>query len=114
MGRYIEGDIEHKLWFGVQPSDAASQFGGELEPSTIPYHYPDMDSFDIDTLLELLDELKRDFDLDVTLDTDPDFFYKDDVYKLFGNSSIGADAQLGLKIYQCILKNGECSFDAEY
>ena len=27
MGRYITGDIERKLWFAVQSSNAADRFG---------------------------------------------------------------------------------------
>ena len=32
MGRYYQGDIEGKFWFGVQSSDDANNFGGsEIE-----------------------------------------------------------------------------------
>ena len=31
MGRYYNGDISGKFWFGIQPSDDASQLGGKLD-----------------------------------------------------------------------------------
>ena len=40
MGRYYNGDIEGKFWFGVQDSDDASFFGGEkVEPNYIEYYF---------------------------------------------------------------------------
>ena len=40
MGRYYSGDIEGKFWFGVQDSDDASFFGGEVvEPNYIQYPF---------------------------------------------------------------------------
>ena len=39
MGRYFSGDIG-KFWFGVQASDDASFFGGEVnEPTEIEYSF---------------------------------------------------------------------------
>ena len=37
MGRYYNGDIEGKFWFGVQSSDDADFFGKEGEPSHINF-----------------------------------------------------------------------------
>ena len=40
MGRFYSGDIEGKFWFGLQPSDAPSIFGGtEQEPAYITYDF---------------------------------------------------------------------------
>src|SRR5688572_24561218 len=40
MGRYYSGDIEGKFWFGVQDSNDASFFGGEVsEPNYINYYF---------------------------------------------------------------------------
>ena len=30
MGRYVNGDIEHKFWFAVQPSSDIMDFGGRI------------------------------------------------------------------------------------
>ena len=35
MGRYYEGDIEGKFWFGVQSSDDADFFGCEGRPPSV-------------------------------------------------------------------------------
>ena len=41
MGRYYQGDIEGKFWFGVQDSSDAEFFGAaEAEPNYIEYHIP--------------------------------------------------------------------------
>ena len=46
MGRYYDGDINGKFWFGVQSSDAADRFGQRgQEPSYIEYYY-DRDDLD--------------------------------------------------------------------
>ena len=34
MGRYVTGDIEHKFWFGIQPSEDIQDFGG-FQPQDI-------------------------------------------------------------------------------
>jgi len=39
MGRYYDGDIEGKFWFGVQPSNDGEFFGCvEQEPTDINYY----------------------------------------------------------------------------
>ena len=54
MGRYYSGDIEGKFWFGVQSSDDASFFGGEVhEPNHIDYY------FDNDHLSEVKKGIKE-------------------------------------------------------
>ena len=40
MGRYIVGDINRKLWFAVQSSNAADRFGVTgCEPNYIEYYF---------------------------------------------------------------------------
>ena len=54
MGRYISGDINRKLWFSVQSSDAADRFGVTgHQPEELYYH------FDIDSLPEIYQELSK-------------------------------------------------------
>jgi hypothetical protein len=49
MGRYITGDIERKLWFAVQNSNAADRFGVTgYEPAYLEYQ------FEQDDLLKVL------------------------------------------------------------
>ena len=33
MGRYYNGDIEGKFWFGLQSSESPNRFGGSMELS---------------------------------------------------------------------------------
>lgn len=54
MGRYYNGDVEGKFWFGVQGSDAPERFGAsERERGYIDY------SIDRDSLPEIIEEIKK-------------------------------------------------------
>lgn len=122
MGRYVTGDIERKLWFGVQSSAAADRFGVQSsEPAYLEYY------FDDDNLEELQKELKNIEDsigIENIKKLD-DFFekvngYNDDILKEHGilkiyskHISDYADYKLGKDIEECLLRTGECSFQAE-
>ena len=119
MGRYTSGDIDHKFWFGIQSSDAASKFGGEMSQSYIQYAYGDMEDFNIETLDALIKTFNTDFDEKVDKTINPDWFYewynnkiKEQVVSDSAAELI-ADVQLGITIYQCILEEGYCCFEAE-
>lgn len=118
MGRYYNGDIEGKFWFGLQPSDAASRFGGEeLEPSYITYH------FNEDHLKEVEEEIKYiEEKLGDNKKIIDDFFSKKQSYSNQDLEDINisqamlrdyADLELGIKIRDYIVENGSCTFDAE-
>lgn len=48
MGRYISGDINRKLWFAAQNSNAEDRFGVEgCEPNYINYYFNKEDSQEI-------------------------------------------------------------------
>jgi hypothetical protein len=128
MGRYVNGDIEHKFWFGVQSSAAATQFGGETEYQDIPYEYHSMDCFDVEVLDKKIKYVNKIFNTKITRETDPEWFWE--LYDKNGKARtrVGhwwddpnlkeyledmADICLGLKIYQHIHKNGECYFTAQ-
>lgn len=123
MGRYYSGDIEGKFWFGVQSSDDASFFGGEMyEPSEINYVFgkDDLEGVNegIKTCKKELGKNKKKLD---------DFFSKNHMYNEASINeqtgiSIGevpsllkwyARLELGIKIRDCIKKNGYCQFTAE-
>lgn len=120
MGRYITGDIECKLWFAVQASDAASRFApsAEVEVRYIPYHFNEEDHLE-----EIQAELKNIEDkLGDNLKKLDDFFekvdgYNDDILKENNitkeHFSEYADYKLGKKIEECVIRTGECNFDAE-
>ena len=123
MGRYISGDIETKLWFAVQPSDAADRFGvtGE-QPEILEYWFQEEDlesvEDEINSIIESLGKYKDLFDK---------FFNENNVYdtqNLSDHLQIDeketkkllreyADLELGIKIRDCIKKNGSCGFTAE-
>lgn len=118
MGRYYNGSIEGKFWFAVQPSDAASRFGGEMfEPQYISY------SFDESHLEGVEEELKNiEEKLGDKLQRLDEFFesgsgYRDEQLKDIGinNEDLSdyADYGLGVQIRDCIIENGYCNFDAE-
>lgn len=118
MGRYYNGDIEGKFWFGIQSSDAATRFSAsaECEQSYIEYY------FDEDNLQEVQDELKGIEDsLGENLQKIEDFFSGKDSYRDEQLSEIGitssmlsdyADYLLGKKIEKCIIEQGQCQFEA--
>ena len=123
IGRYINGDIDHELWFAVQDSDAADRFGviGH-QPEELYYN------FDIDSLPEIYQELSN---IAKSLGSNLILLHK------FFNANTGytdekvaeylgveldvakkilkdyADFELGLKIAEAVRTTGQCEFTAE-
>jgi len=116
MGRYYEGMINGKFWFGLQSSMAPSRFGGtEQEPAYITYDFQEEDEviLEIERIEATLGDNKKVID---------DFFENKDSYQTKDLEAIGitneilkeyADLLLGIKIRDCITENGYCTFDAE-
>ena len=116
MGRYISGDIERKLWFAVQASDAADRFGVEGQhPNYLEYY------FDEDDLPEVTKEIKS---IEKSIDVkkmdkffhNVDYYNQDDLDKreiTHRDLSEYADLCLGRDIQKCIVDTGQCSFTAE-
>jgi len=118
MGRYYEGMINGKFWFGVQSSTAPSRFGGtEQEPAYITYDFQEED------LDEVTQEIER---IEATLGDNKkvieDFFENKDSYQTKDLEELGitneilreyADLLLGIQIKDCIVERGYCTFDAE-
>ena len=119
MGRYYNGDIEGKFWFGVQSSDAASRFSAdaECEPSNIEYY------FDDDHMKEVKEELQRiEQILGENLQKIEEFFAEKNGYADSELADAGitnkmlseyADYKLGKQIEECIEREGQCQFYAE-
>ena len=126
MGRYYDGDIEGKFWFGIQSSDDASFFGGKIqEPCNIDYHFNAKD--DMESVEEGLKTCKE--KLGANKDLLDKFFKEHDSY----NNEMIEDAygwseketrellewyarlDLGEKIYNHLKKDedGCCNFTAE-
>ena len=110
MGRYYTGDIEGKFWFGVQSSDDAEQFGS-VECTTVSYNVYDNEACR-EGLREVFAELGigEDFAMDpgtVCEAAGQDDDQSDERQRLY------ASLELGLKIYQCVERQGHCNFEAE-
>lgn len=123
MGRYIVGDINLKLWFTVQNSNAADQFGVTgVQPEELYYYFGEEDlpkvEERISELIKFLGKNKNKMDK---------FFKESDSYndealaKYLGTDvesvkfllSHYADLELGIKIRDCIKVNDSCEFTAE-
>ena len=123
MGRYITGDIERKLWFGVQSSAAADRFGseGEYDEKNDEFNYCFIDQEAVEDELQHIIDTVGLFELTKL----QDFFrisngYNDGILKSAGvfdlwqlHKSDYADYALGVDILECIKRTGECSFTAE-
>ena len=124
MGRYYNGDIEGKFWFGVQSSDDASFFGGIIEePSEIDYHFNAKN--DMKSVVLGLEKCRE--KLGANKDLLDKFFKAHDSYnnkmieEAYGWSEKEtreylewyARLDLGEKIFKCLKENDECSFTAE-
>lgn len=114
MGRYYTGDIEGKFWFGTQPSDDAEQFGA-VESTVTYYSVEEME--DNDRKCEVrLTEIFGELGLAVDLEMNPEAvyeLYESDTEQSDARRSLYASLQLGLKIYQCLVKEGQCNFEVE-
>jgi len=123
MGRYYNGDIEGKFWFGIQSSTDASFFGGEeYEPNYLNYYFETSDMDDIEEGIKKCEEVlgKDEKKLDK-------FFDKNNGYndimleKEFGwdkdtireKLEYYARVRLGRKIRECVKRRGICEFQAE-
>jgi len=116
MGRYYNGDIEGKFWFGVQPSNAPERFGGRIyEPSFIEYYFDDKD---LPKLKEELDAIEQSDSFENTKEFFKDrSLYNDEEAKEHNVSEKDirnyADYKLGVQIKESIEETGECQFSAE-
>jgi hypothetical protein len=119
MGRYFNGDIEGKFWFGVQPSNAPSRFSAdaECEPSFIDYYFDEQHIEEVKEELQRIEEI-----LGENLQKIEEFFAKKNAYADSELADAGitdrmlseyADYKLGKKIEECIEREGQCQFSAE-
>ena len=128
MGRYYSGDIEGKMWFAVQESNDADNFGVIGEPSNDLYYY-----FNKDNIRGINKELAKCRTLMEAIGTDSleimDRYFKkhrteshqalDDLVIKIGDTEYKklkeyyARIELGEQILACIRDNDECSFSVE-
>lgn len=118
MGRYYSGDINGKFWFALQSSDAASRFGGYAsEPQYIYYNFYEEHLEDVQAELKRIEDKLGDKMAIIDKFFQDNEFYNDKMLEDAGISraelSDYADYGLGKQIEQCIIENGQCSFEAE-
>ncbi len=122
MGRYYNGEgIEGKFWVGVQDSDDASFFGGEVvEPQILKYH------FDMNDLESIKEGIKKcNAELGENKEKIDQFFEEKATYndielgeylEVENSSSLlewYARLELGEKILKCVKEQDYCDFEAE-
>ena len=122
MGRYINGDIERKLWFAVQSSDAADRFGVEgVQPKKLYYNF---ETEDLEKVEEELKNIENKIGLE-NIEKLRNFFENTNAYNDYILNEAGifeifeqhkkdyADYELGKEIRDCIIEKGSCEFTAE-
>lgn len=126
MGRYFEGDIEGKFWFGVQSSSAADRFGREgVTPSVLEYYFEEIQPV-FDELIKILKNMGRYKPLLDKFFREKDGYNEEMLIDYFATKYINlnnkeiknllseyADFELGKKIYKCLKKQEYCEFTAE-
>ena len=124
MGRYYNGDIEGKFYFGVQSSNAADQFGVTgYQPEHLEYSFEEVD---IKAIEEGLNKIEEELGLDnseLEIFFNKRFAYNTQDIKqetslktsevISKNLQLYADWELGKQILDCVKKTGCCSFTAE-
>jgi hypothetical protein len=125
VGRYYSGDIEGKMWFAVQESNDADNFGVIGEPSNDLYYH-----FNEDNIRGINKELAK---CRESIGTDSleimDRYFKkhrteshqalDDLVIKIGDTEYKklkeyyARIELGEQILACIRDNDECNFSVE-
>lgn len=122
MGRYYYGDIEGKFWFGVQKSNCAERFGGELRLS---FEF-DSECGDLENVNAELERIKENLGvylskIDKFFKSNKDGYTNEKLSEYLGVDenrlrfllSDYADYKLGLKIKKCLIKKGRCQFECE-
>jgi hypothetical protein len=114
VGRYYNGDISGKFWFGIQGSDAGERFGCvEEDPGYVCYFTDDLEQCQL--------ELKSiEAELGDKIALIEEILKHGHNSKSLKDSGISesdledyADWELGKKIEACLLKNGTCRFEAD-
>jgi uncharacterized protein YkuJ len=123
MGRYYWGDIEGKFWFAVQSSNDADNFGVEgYQPGILKYSFDEDDLPQVETKLQSIcdelgsakDELTQFFNdnrsYTLAMISEQTTIPKDNVNGMLEKY---ARYELGVKIRDCLKKDGKCEFEAE-
>lgn len=123
MGRYYYGDIEGKFWFAVQSSDSADRFGVVgSEPQYLEYWFQQEDLEQVQKELKRIEkQFGEDFKKIEQFFQGKQHYTDKELAEYLGTAEAFAkqilkeyaDYELGKKIEQSIVENGQCSFTAE-
>lgn len=122
MGRYITGDIERKLWFAVQNSNAADRFGVTgYEPAYLEYQFEQDDLEKVQEELKVIENLigednlkKLDSFFDKVNGYNDQIMMEYNILDIWNKYKVDyADYLLGKDIEKCIIETGQCHFNAE-
>ena len=127
MGRFYDGDINGKFWFGIQDSQDADFFGVEGTANFLSYDFQMSDIPNIEEGINTCNEKLGKYKKKITK-----FFKNNDSYtdkKLADNIGLKdeknkeyitkellvwyARLELGEKILKCVKEQEYCSFEAE-
>lgn len=129
MGRYYNGDIEGKFWFGVQDSTDPEFFGMEEQPKYSIDYFIDEERIEVikEGLQECIEKLRRDhaklnkffnqtngYNDDMIID-----WYKKQYGQEIGKHDVAIKLEwlarygLGKKIYRKVKELGYCGLEAE-
>jgi len=123
MGRYYSGDIEGKLWFGVQSSNDADKFGvmGK-QPMELRYYFDKTNLPDINSGIKKCKTELKEFKKKIDDYLKNNMGYNSPVLAKHLNIpekdldyylQIYARLELGNKILDCVKTTGHCEFTAE-
>ena len=137
MGRYYNGDIEGKFWFGVQSSNDADFFGQrgkpinfyQGDPCFLDYSFKKKDKSKVHEGLvqiekslwkykKLLDEFFEGREAYNNMQLVKFLNKKEPHHRhteedVMGYLKLYARHQLGKEIYDCLIEKGSCNFEAE-
>ena len=121
MGRYYDGDINGKFWFGIQPSNAADRFGVTgCEPEYIDYYFTKEDLESVEAELKVIEDKLGNYRIAFKEFFNTNNYNNDKALEDAGllelwnsNQSDYADLLLGYEIRDCIKETGSCTFTAE-
>tara|TARA_R100000781_G_C4060958_1_gene120989 strand:- start:328 stop:720 length:393 start_codon:yes stop_codon:yes gene_type:complete len=129
MGRYYQGDIEGKFWFGVQSSADADFFGDEGQASHLHYYFDKDDHSEgikngIKNCRDILGVYENIFD---EFFNSREYYNKEELIEYLDEKIINitgghdidnllewyARLRLGMQILECVEDQGSCCFQAE-
>lgn len=120
MGRYYNGDIEGKFWFGTQSSDDADFFGVTgYQPERLEYQFEEEN---LEAINEGIDKCLK--EIGVTREKVLEWFEKEDYLYHSKMEEEGiipkntshewlARLELGMRILKSVEATGGCYFEAE-